>query len=130
MQFLVTTTTHNNYDIRIGEGPGTGTLIGQAEQVRMSAVEIEDGPVFLGRISAVWGLELDPGLDMNAQVTKALGIGKAFPVMPFGGRAKLVHQPGERGFLLDLDGRKLAACAALHLGQPGIYYSLHNYKTK
>lgn len=116
--------TNNKYDVRIGQGPELGTLVGVAEQVRMSSVEVEDGPVFLGRVSAVWGFE-PSGFEMNAQTARGLGIGRYFWPMVRPIQVALVRPDGARGFIFDRNRGKVAACPSLHLGDDGVWYSLH-----
>lgn len=88
-----------------------GTRVGSAEVVRMSAVTIGDGPIFHGRVSAVWGLELSPTIEMNAQTVRGLGVGKTFLPMKRSHRARA----GEGSLISAADGCRLSACPTLHL---------------
>lgn len=120
MVFTIEMTPDNKYDIRIGQGPMYGMKVGTAEQVRMSSVTIEDGPIFHGRVEAVWGMELSPGVDMNAVTVRAVGIGGTFLPMKKTGKAFA----NGRDLLSVQDGGRLAACPTLHLGS-SIRFSLY-----
>lgn len=85
MLFTVKKNTNQTWDIVPNSGPFAGFCIGSAEAVDMTSVELLPGKA-VGLLKAVWGLHLDPGLDIFSHMETARGIGLGRAFKDFGGQ--------------------------------------------
>lgn len=130
MQFSVRRTNEGRFDIHFARGALKGTRAGEADVVRMTnaVLHTNNKPLAVGGIQAVWGLALDPKLELTRMTIHELGIGRPFTTIREAKRGQY-RQQGQDLAMWHKDGI-LPFASVLQLEHEVFFYSLYKKDKK
>lgn len=121
---------NDKFTLVLSQGPQEGLILGTVEQTQLTNFCFNPpgtGAVAEGDIAAVWGLELEPDLELDTPTTIGLCIGKPFRGLSYARKAEIrrQRQPPFHAVACTASGSKLVHRGRmLHLQPDGAEYTL------
>ncbi len=122
-------TNSSRYEITIPRRTGL-ERVGCADVVRMSNAQILPGDdlKLRGKILAVWGLVLDPKLEVTREILRLVGVNRPFLPMRDTRHANLIRSGKE--LAIWQNGVKLSFASMIHLSSQEVVCSLNKKKNE
>jgi hypothetical protein len=118
------------FEIFFSGGLYAGKRVGEADVVRLTntVIHTNNRPMAVGSIQAVWGLVVDPALELTRMVLYEVGINKPFTTLRNARRGRFLARDKELALCHETG--ILPFASVLQLEEDGFVYSLHKKNIK